>query len=437
MPIIGITASASDSAVTVHSLSPLGLTVGSTLSLPLLSEIESGTDIDIRLTRDTVTTSGTTQDFEVAAFGTPKGAIFVASTDQSDGLHGTNTSSFCGMAIGATDGTNSFLYAMQEAAEPSSAADLNHKLTTSYCGGVHEYGTKSGEDFMDFNAWSTNGVTLNKDSISRAFLMTTALFKGSDLDFAVGTTTRDGIVNTLSFAPNYIMLFGVDDSRSLPISYFNIRFSVGFARNTGSGTEQFCQSGATNGSTNPVGTNSRVSSTCCAKRAGGDPDSESVVLVWGSNGFELDAPGDTTDHIAYIACRFGGGHYLNADLTPTATGAASKTGLSFQPGFRMTITTAATALNTAYYSGQASPMQICMADGTNEYTHAMGIEDGAGSPVNTWTAASQSSILCYEHDETKAYEASFTSFNSDGWTDNYTTQDGTAYYILNMAVECN
>ena len=431
--ILGITASGVDTTTTVHTLSADDIILPSiVLSEPQL--VENTLDLDIAVIRATVTTSGATQDFTSTSFGTPKGAWFIASTDQSDSQDtDAGTGSHPGFAMGFCDGTSQRIWSLK-AEDNTTATAIRMQYRNDACGGVLEYSTTSGIDFLDFNSWITDGVRLNKATISRAFLMTVVLFKGDDFDMACGLTNMDNTVSGLSFKPNVILgLSNFTSQQNQDLAF--AQCSIGMAWDTGSGTVEHSRGFAPINGANPSSTNSRYDTNSWVRNHGASSP-EANITAWNSDGFTTDIPDPYGfEDVYFCAMRFGGGVWMGTQTTPTAPGAHSKTGLAFQPGFLFSICMNVAATDTTYYNGVCFPSHLTVTDGTNTYAHCWGLEDGV-SPNTVWTAAAQSSALAYDDSGTvKQHEASLTSFNSDGWTENFTTAPGSAQYMLRLAVE--
>jgi hypothetical protein len=429
--ILGITSSGVDTTTTVDTLDANDVIMPSiTVSEPQL--IENTLDLDIAVIRATVTTGSGTQDFTSTSFGTAKGAWFIASTDQSDSQT-TNSGSgtWLGFSVGFTDGTNEGIIGYQ-VGDNQTTLQVNSIQRDDSCAGVFEYSTEQGEDFLSFDSFITDGVRLLKTGISRAFLLTIVLFKGSDFEIAVGKTDADSTVSGLSFKPNVVL--GLTRGGNLLNSPSTHAWgSTGFAHDTGAGTVEHCASSLGNDNTNPSETSSEFKTDKYVMRGPGTW--EASITSWNSDGFATSTGGSETADVVYAAMRFGGGVSLSYEVTPTATGANSKTGLSFQPGFLMTICSDDTATDTHRFNGIGLAKHVSVTDGTNEYIHCWGFEDGV-TPQTTWTAAGQATALCYnDSGSTKQYEATLTSFNADGWTENFTTAPGTAQYTIRFAVE--
>jgi hypothetical protein len=430
--ILGITASGVDTTTTVDVLTADDIILPAvTVSEPTL--VEGTLDLDIEIVRATVTTGTGTQDFTASGFGTAKGAIFIASDNQSDAqVQNQGTGTFHTYGIGFTDGTNDRVL-LRQIEDNTTAVNGNSALLSTACAGIYEYATENAFDALSFDSWVTDGVRLSKAThgISRTFLLTVVLIKGGDFDMAVGDVDANGTISGLGFKPN--VLLGCANGSAVGSSVGAYRGSTGFAWDTGAGTTYANQNMYIGNGTNPSSANSEFNNQFLASQGTGTW--ESTVSSWDSGGATLSST--DTDDVIYAAMRFGGGVYLGFDLCPTSTGNASKTGLSFQPGFLMTLSgdVATGNLNVHHFAGEGFPWQCSVTDGTNEYLHGVGAQDNT-SPQTAWSVAAQRTALCYDHTGgTKQYEATLVSLDAAGWTENWTTVPGTAQYTLRFAVE--
>jgi hypothetical protein len=425
--ILGIAGSASQTSGTVHNLVGDDIVLPApTLSSPVLSE--STLDITMRCTRVLVTSSGATQDITISGFGTPKSAAFFNSSANADGVDaatGTHTT----LAVGFTDGTNEraiFFFSQDNVANGSAASAMQAQV-----GGMKSSGGSL--EYIGFNSWITDGVRIDK-SLSQNFLLTVWLMKGGDLDSACGDVAANGSVSGLSFQPDLVLALSVG-SPSYPFSSGNAKNSFGVSyRNGGVGTQEMAHVATYLNGANPSSVNGQLRTDALAGQ--GASAWFASVSTWAADGFTFD--GGVTDKVAYLAIGLNGGKAkIDTAAMPTSTGDDAVAGLGFDPKFALFLATDAAADDTAYTDGRAAGWSIGVADATAAYCTMWGAQDGQ-TTNNAWHGAAQKLVSSYDDSgATKLNEATMSSFDTGGYTPNYSTVDASAQRVGRLVIECN
>jgi len=198
--------------------------------------------INIKQVKAAIPTTSGTQDITIAGFGTPKAALFILSYASSDAAA---SQPHAAMSVGAIDGTSQMC--ITTIARDAQDITKSYKYAQSdQCITLIDSvaGTILAE--ASFSGWITDGVRITwTDPAPSAYLLTTILFNGSDLQAKVGVATSDIDVNdsihiNTGFEPDQIIV--VSNLTMFDISGPNTDgyLSLGFCDN-GDVIKQTCQ----------------------------------------------------------------------------------------------------------------------------------------------------------------------------------------------------
>lgn len=328
------------------------------------------------------------------------------------------------MSMGFTDGTDQRCVAGQDKDNVNPANNGRCQVDDAL---IQFYNSASAAIVCkaSFVSFITNGIRINVDtaygSKVRCILQ---LYAGADISADVGWFTPHATQNsavdiTTGFRPDliYFMDGSATDSGTSEWAYLDSKFGVA-ARSGGQG---FVKAVA----------NDNVSPTAC-----GMVVSNTKISVIGSYTLEVTAYASTTfsvttrdaagssNNVCYLALKFTYGNAMVVAIdSPTATGSKAYTGAGFTPKHLEIIGCMNTAYNTTPFDGIGIFHYV--KDSNAENTLWYGSEDNV-NPSDTYVRQQAGSLYHLDHTATLKHQATFTSFDTDGATLNFTTADGTA-----------
>jgi hypothetical protein len=300
----------------------------------------------------------------------------------------------------------------------------------------------------DFSAWTSNGVTINWASApDAAYLMTVVFFAGTDLSaYADGeinlgnTTDLETDITGPGFQPDIViagMCLGVNN----PGTISHGRNSFGFVHYDGVST--YTQRTITTVTEDSKAT-TEVDSALRNDAIVVEISSAAAFDWWGeaggfdSSGFSVWSRNNGANQrdLNYLALSFGGAvdSWIGTHTTPTSTGNDSETGPSFTPQFVLMITSLMEAHNTAYDDGRAGTIGLSVFDANDEYSTVVSAED-ASATSDSQSLSDDRAIVIPDDDGTLDIEATFVSFDANGWTVNYSNAPSTAKLLPALAIE--
>ena len=110
---------------------------------------------------------------------------------------------------------------------------------------------------------------------------------------------------------------------------------------------------------------------------------------------------------------------MDTHSTPTSTGNDSEAGPGFTPQFVMMLPTMAEAASTIYWDALGGGFGISTFDDDDEYCNSINYEDEVATS-NTQSLSDDKAANLPDDDGSQGVEASFVSFDANGWTLNYT-----------------
>jgi hypothetical protein len=361
---------------------------------------------------------------------TPKAVIFwtnaivpVSSVNEVRYCFGVATSStqrWC-MHSSYNGGTNGF---------------ADHQFMSTRCLNNRDATTDTVQYQADFVSMDSDGFTINVTT-GQAVVVNYLAIGGSGVSAKAGTFdqptgTGNFATTGVGFAPKAV-LFGVGPLTNNELLTGNGSQTLGMA----SGTSNFgCAS--VNIFTTPSQANSFINSTrrlIAPINQSGAEDSKSTLVSFDADGwtnnFVQGVP--TTTRVGYLALGGSVSYDVSILARPTSTGSQSKTGLSFKPSSLLMVcpghassTTAATVIKWG----------LGATDGTNQV--ATGWYDPNASTATTTPIVTNKTTKALLNPGTTSgsvlAEAGITSFNTDGYTLNWTTVDGVAAEYMVLAI---
>jgi hypothetical protein len=282
---------------------------------------------------------------------------------------------------------------------------------------------------MDADGFTINWSTANGSAYPISFI---AIKFETGTNFKIGSfdgpgTTGDHAITGVGFQPDSLFLV------SPFVTAYDTSVSSELQGSYGAtdGTNQWEFNGWSNGGTSDKALVSSIEILCRNQNTVGD---RANFKQFDSDGFTLtytESAASVWKHF-YIATddRWSAGTF-NA---PTSTGNDSVTGVGFAP----VINIVGTGTKTTEDSITAEVYKhLGFTDGTNEYVVSMGRDDASGAGVGQTYHTDADMVQMYtiaSGSPTTVKEATGVSLDSDGFTMNYTTADGTAYKMYYLGI---
>lgn len=377
------------------------------------------------------TISGTV-DLTVSGFGTPDAAFIYTTAGGSNNPQNTAQGS-----AGFWDGTNQFSMGFE-------CANANATATTGR--GYHATNAiaipqSSGAAWRirASAAAMTDGIklTVTEDNIGSEKSTTAILFKGLTNAYC-GVHTNDGTtgandITAPGFKPDLVLIVGIGSGTSTYTT--NGRLSVGAIHNNSSDvvTQGCIQFESVNGTAN-----STVSTYIDDDKCGHDSNSASSIYTlsgsaFDSSGFSLTSSVGNTDNIIYLALQLADPDdaYVGIVDSKTTTGTQAYTGTGFTPEVLLLLQTYCTAVDTITTTGYFG---MGATDGTTE--HCSNHADEHNQAVTDTEGSFDASNVLHITDDTPADDAvaAYSSFDSDGFTLNYSDGSASARKMLAICV---
>ncbi|MGH9909277.1 MAG: hypothetical protein ACRD32_01420, partial [Nitrososphaerales archaeon] len=386
----------------------------------------------------------------------PKAYILFLTTGNTDDSE-TVDSRF---SVGMTDGVRQFCMSSGDE-DGEAGGDVGRRMSTSHvlCSSDIQ-ADQINEGNATHNSLNADGFTINKltaFSHPTTPLVNYIAFGGSELNARVDTVNLANAigspvdVTSPNFQPDLVFTSYIGNNENTDVVPGDTdndlnSFSFGWAINPSiqaANNQYSVLIGSIDGA-NPSDTYTNMSNkySGLSLSTGGAADTAYDINSFDSQGFSVTtrtsgaSDSNPTEHMGYLALDFGNNPKIYSVNTTarTTTGAIPYTGSGFKPTFLFGIGSAVTqSFNTATAGGSIA---IGITNGTHtnaleEWTQDNVATTNSGSRVtNTqfWSANQQSGTI--------EYEATFTSFDSNGWTLNYgdAATGGTTYRQVFLAI---
>lgn len=400
--------------------------------------------IDVGAVTSFTNTATGNQDFTDSNFGggTPKVVIgFMSRLLSSETDWGYADT---GMSCFASDGTNTWSVVHMEGdnqavchtAEQSDIADVTMLYNTQ----------PTPDSATGSVSFITNGVRINwTKAPAGAYGINMFFFGGDDVSAAVGTVdaaedASTSSVSGLGFQPNFAWFVSWSDDMDDATDNVDTQISIGMATDESGGTVQRCVGLFKDWAATTMDYQMIVDTGAVGgqKAQGSAWDWENALDSWDSGGFTLAGTGTSgTDKLGYVAIRFANASFaLQTYDSPTSTGNDSVTGVGTTPKFICQIHTAMTAVDTnATGSPECEEFNIGVATGNVEFSVGVQQDNGVATS-NTARTCDNDQIINNGRTAGNAYfwSATYSSFDSDGYTLNYATVEGTSRKFISFAV---
>lgn len=368
---------------------------------------------------------------------TPSAVIFIAS--KVTALN-TLTDGACLSYGAATSSTARWAYS---AFSPDGNSDCRSYVSSSKCIVVHSALTTVG--IADFVSFDTNGFTINvTTAFASGWLCTAVLFAGTDItntkagSYSAPTSSLD--VTTVGFQPDSVFTSYLDfnqpvDNTGNYWAFLSYGFSAGPGGSGYRGTGHFTQDAqwsTTSKTTSYISTDYdfiEESYNAGSLRTG-------VTLgTYDSSGFTVTTTNSSINGnlVQYLAIK-GITVKILIGTTKTSTGTDAITGAGFKPGAIVGIFTDQTATGFST-TGQGFGL-FTIDNAKTVYSHEFISEVGVSTGSSDTKSYVNNTLCCYNHaGDTKIYEASLSSYDSDGITLNYTTANATGRKFLMLLIK--
>jgi len=378
------------------------------------------------------TTPGT-QDFTSAGFGQPVAAMCAVGLNTTLGTAAAHT----GVGIGFTDGTrNVSLYQRAEDAVTTTntrrrgnATDVLHVVDN----------TNTVVMRVQFSSWITDGVRLNYSvAPGSAYRVACTLFGGPIAQAYAGVASTPSAINTgtpvtaPAFRPDVVLVINNDAQAFNDISASNLGMSFGFAVRNAAGNPhpQMNVSWIDINGVTTTNIQGRTGDAFAGRVGNGGTEIE--LQDFTASGFTaMTRTVGAATTFGYLALQLSGisAKALSFD-SPTAIGNDSITGVGFRPMGALLGMSFAPAVNQTYSDGNGEAFGLSML--TSGAQWCLGVSsDDAVTTSNTETVT-HSAPVCLRKDGAAQLSATFASFDSDGFTLNYSAVDASARRMIGL-----
>ena len=383
-----------------------------------------------------------TQDITTADLGglTPKAALFICSYSVTDATAADHNNLSIGAATGASEE-----WCLSTNDEHNQGTTDNYKTTDSdRCIRLNTPSTDTIDGEAEFIAFIANGVRINwLNAPSSAWLLTVVLFAGTDLSAHAGYA---GLGNTVDlttditapgFEPDIVLTAG----QRTAIDSGNAHWwpSIGIVHND----DGITQHSYGNLFYDNVATSSQLaryteSYGILEVAAGANLDWGGEFGTFDANGFSVTTRinGANNSTMFYLALNFNSAvdAWVGTHTTPTSTGNDSETNPGFKPQIVIQGLSLVEAVDTGYSDNRTGALGFSVFDADHEYT-TIGSSEDAVATTNTQSLADDRAIVVPDDDGTLDIEATFVSFDANGWTVNYSNAPATAKLFWALAIE--
>lgn len=346
-------------------------------------------DFQARTIRFVADTNGGKQEVSISRFANPKAAVFYTTEATADGVASGIRSS----AWGLTDGTYQAV---------SASSDNRQETSTTSVIKVLDGATKLAEGVL--KNFTNNGFVIDwVVTPAAAYIVEVQIYGGQDLQAHAGSASAlPTSISGLPFQPELLYSTAV----AIAGSFSEPKMSLGIVYDDGVSVENRCLAEDGNNVTirddghlfieNDVG----------------------QVTSFTSDGWNQTDTGFTSsgslNEFGYLALNLGGAaaNLMTVD-SPTSTGLQSITGAGHKPESAMILASQLTSLNT---TGNRSNF-VSLFDVYQEVSNGVYNDD---------SLADSKAVHVVDNSGTTLHEATFDSFDADGFTLNFSTADAVA-----------
>lgn len=366
-------------------------------------------------------TGGGSQTFSISGWSeTVEAVLFFICNATANGAEADHR----GFGIGFSDGTNERgVSGWDDDAVTTTAASRRQAAGHSI---YLRSSPNDAEAEAHVTSFGAGQVTVSWDTTpTSAFKIIAVMF--SDLaDVAIGTNSPGDHVDTLgwSAAPDLVLCLAIASGGGDDSGGGDCRWILGACVNDGSETQRATAlESANNQSTSAC--QGLIQNDEVTSRGQTPDNNNSTISSFDADGWNFDQSYGT--NIYWLALRLNGiSAAIKSADSPTATGDYSISSLAWEPQAVLMATSMLTAEESHSTSGTAGQSGIGVFDTDgNEASQTTRSEDGV-TTTDTGSYHDGKAIAVLDHQGTKVQEETFVSMNSDGFTLNAATADGTA-----------
>ena len=419
------------------------------LAFLCVQEAKAAPGVEITTGRFTLNAGVGTQSITGVGFQPKAYILFVtkASVDDTDSATGESI-----LSIGMTDGTTQFC--MMSGSEDNQATnDVGRRgMTDEVLCSFDAQANQVVDGEANHVSMDADGFTINigDDFTDPANpLVHYIAFGGDDLSVSAGTVDLADVVDTSvdvtapGFEPDVVItsfvgvLLDLDGDTSNDVHSFSLGWAVNPDRQA-SGNQFSMMTAGRDGQTGGDSYSRFDNVRAGTSHRNSAIDASYEIGTFDASGFDVTtrlAAATTNEIMGYLALNLGSANpqvYTTARTARTATGNDVETGAGFQPIFLMGIGSA--AVTTTNSNTNAGSMVVGITDGTNSLS-LMRFDDDALNPSNNANRVTNTQFMSANSDSGAIdWEATFSSFDSSGWTINYGDAAGAAYQNAFLAI---
>jgi hypothetical protein len=387
----------------------------------------------VRHVRGAIGTSTGTKTFVIdpTTGETPVAAMLILTTSTS----GTGESNPHQISVGLTDGTN-HRCGVFSAEHGVGTTNTWTKLVNDAPLISIDPNTGAINGVAEFDGFVANGIQLDiTDAFPANSRILVVLFfpEGTGYDVAVGSLTASGSPSiNLGWRPDQVITFAASEGASSGFTGVSTTagdaggwFGLGFLDCDGSSDVQRSLGWSDDDGEAAGSGGTRSHHIINEGTVFDDAVGENIALTTDSGGFDALGSG----FLGYLAIQYNGNnqHAVKSISSPTSTGSYAITGIGFQPSYALELQSILTNYNTALdATGFAYGISSLSDDDTVKGVSLYGRTQAVVNPTSTATRVVDGiAARLVDQSGTAYHTATLTSFDSDGYTRNFTVANGT------------
>lgn len=366
----------------------------------------------------------------------PKAVLFWLTQQSATGFAATKALSF-GWATSATQRGCLSLYA----ADAVTVGTANgNRIDDLFC--IKAITTSAGSVTTtldaDFVSMDADGFTINpgSTSVGAAFIVHWFAIGGSDISnvfagkFDTATATGNTSYEGVGFTPDCLLIL-TNTTGAIPRADTAHKMSLGAASSSNSLHQAVSFIESSNAIPSACNSYQNTGEIIHTLNLAGTDNTVASLASFDTDGFTLNYTVAQATVRGFLALALKGGRYqVTVDVQKTTTGTKAKTGIGFQPTGLMVWGTNR-AVSSSVDSTLAS-LSIGATDGTNVGSTWVGSADNVSTTDENQATLTTKILRHATGPSTTDAEASFTSFDADGYTVDWTTADGTARQFVSL-----
>jgi hypothetical protein len=367
-----------------------------------------------------------TGDQAISSVGFQPKAIMLWGTRLTAAGYGAGIGHFIGSGTSSSERWCSTIFSLDAFTNSETSRRNNSDCIVRY---IQVNETQDGQ--ADLVSLDSDGFTINwSDAPASAFIIHYLALGGADITNAkagftsVTSGTGDKVFTGVGFQPEFLLLSSNGTSATTAQAQANIHLAAA------SSTSRVVASSFKDRdlvTTTETGTYQRNDKVFAQIASTSDTvASEGTLASFDSDGFTINYTTGAALAIGYLALR-GGSFFVGSDTQKTTTGTEATTGVGFTP--KGVFFWSSNQANSSSISSTAK-YSIFAADGTTEGGVWFQSLDAAADGTSDMRTVTDKALGFSTQASTTDAEADLSSFDSDGFTLNWTTADATAREFL-------